>query len=391
LKKDVLIFGIGYVGLSLAVMLARKNSVHIVDVNKDKVEKVNNKISPISDKDISEVLKDEIDLTASVKIPSRSKKPDYVIIAVPTNYDPDIKNFDTSILDSVIKSVIEKFGEVYIVVKSTIPVGYIDSLQTQYKSKYIVFSPEFLREGSALYDNFYPSRIIIGDDSENAISFCEMISTATKNKQNKFIFTSSMEAESIKLFANTYLAMRVAFFNELDTFAFTKQLDARQIIDGICSDTRIGHHYNNPSFGYGGYCLPKDTMQLESNYQDIPQALISATIKSNEIRKSFISDQIIKMNVETVGVYRLSMKMNSDNSRSSSVNDIISHLISKNINVLVYEPLIENIELNDINFTIVNDIESFKDLSEIIITNRLYDELHDVEEKIFTRDIFKLN
>lgn len=392
MKKNILIFGIGYVGFSLAVMLARKNNINIIDTDIKKVDQVNKNISPIVDQDISRFLKfEKLNLSAHTKIHEDIGEVDFAIIAVPTNYDEKTDSFDTSIVESVIEYVLDKIPNAYIVVKSTIPIGFIDSMRSKYNNNNIVFSPEFLREGSALHDNLYPSRIIIGDTSNKAISFCEMMSLSSKNKHNKIIYTSTNEAESIKLFANTYLAMRVAFFNELDTFAVTKDLNTKEIIDGVCSDPRIGNDYNNPSFGYGGYCLPKDTKQLQSNFKSIPQALITATILSNDIRKSFIAEQVIKMNVKTVGIYRLAMKFGSDNSRSSSIFNIIEDLISKNIDVIVYEPNHESNKNNDMSFNITNDLESFKKLAGVILANRFYDELYDVQDKIFTRDIFNTN
>ena len=385
----IAVAGAGYVGLSNAILLAQKNEVVLKDIDPKKVELINNKRSPIIDKDIEDYLKNKpLNLKATLDSEEAYKDADFVIVATPTDYDPITNYFNTKSVEAVISEVRQINPEATIVIKSTIPVGFTDSMREKFNTDKIIFSPEFLREGKALHDNLYPSRIVVGDKSEKAKQFANLLKEGALKEDVPVLFTGSVEAEAIKLFANTYLAMRVAFFNELDTFAESQGLNAKEIIEGVCLDPRIGMHYNNPSFGYSGYCLPKDTKQLLANYQEknIPTFLIKATIESNIARKYFIAEQIVKKNPKVVGVYRLSMKAGSDNHRSAAIIDIIEYLKAKDIDVIIYEPLIE--EDSFMEFPVIKDLKEFKEKSSLIVANRFSQDLEDVKEKVYTRDIF---
>ncbi len=387
-KYKITVVGAGYVGMSISVLLSNKHSVTVVDVDEKKISMINNKESPIKDDEISEQLQAKnVSLVATKNSNNAYKNADFIIIATPTNYDENTNKFDTRSIHTVLDEIFLVNKNALIVIKSTIPIGFTDSLRKKYNTENIIFSPEFLREGYALHDNKNPSRIIIGSEkSEKSKKFLQILEEATTNKEYETFFMSPEDAEAVKLFSNTYLAMRIAFFNELDTFAIKKKLNTENIINGMCADSRIGSKYNNPSFGYGGYCLPKDTKQLLSNYEEIPQNIIEAIVKSNATRKNFISKMIIDMKIDNVGIYRLNMKHNSDNIRESAILEIIDKLIDQKINVLVYEPLIDSSFSS--KFQLIDCVDEFKDLSNIIITNRLNDDLLDVEDKIFSRDIF---
>ena len=389
MKKKITIFGLGYVGCSLAVLLSQFNKVTAIDIDIKKVNDINNKKSPIKDNLVQNFLsKKNLMLKASSSM--EFDDCDFFILAIPTNYDETLNYFDTSSLRELIKLIKNKFPNTPIIVKSTIPIGFIDEINLEYSCENIIFSPEFLREGSALDDNLNPSRIIIGSDSDEAVEFVQLLVNATSHKSIPTFYTGTREAESIKLFANTYLAMRVSFFNELDTFAHLKNLDTGSIIDGISSDLRIGNFYNNPSFGYGGYCLPKDTKQLLANSNNIPQKLLSAIVDANETRKDFIFSEVIKLKPKMVGIYLLAMKSNSDNFRSSAIHGIISRLKEKNIEICIFEPALnENYFLE--NIEVIDDLASFKDISDLIIANRYNEDLDDVKDKVFTRDVFGNN
>jgi len=389
-KNKITVVGSGYVGMSLAVLLAQRHKVTLLDLDSTRVKKINANIPTIEDSDIESFLTDKkLSLSATLDKKIAYEDSSIVIVATPTNYNPQTHCFDTSSVDSVIHDALEINHRALVVIKSTVPVGHTNSLQERYNTHRVIFSPEFLREGKALRDNLYPSRIIVGGNCKLSHKFANLLREASLNDCVKTLFMKSTEAEAVKLFANTYLAMRVSFFNELDSFAMAHNLDTKDIIAGVCKDKRIGDHYNNPSFGYGGYCLPKDTKQLLANYAQVPQNLIQAIVSSNTTRKEHIADSIIALNPTTVGVYRLTMKEGSDNFRKSAIQGVMKRIKAKGINVIVYEPILS--EDTFFNSEVIKDINKFKTTSDVILTNRMSSELKNVQNKVFTRDIFNNN
>lgn len=383
----IAVVGLGYVGLSNAVILSQNNAVVAVDLSEKRVSQVNSRISPIHDPDLQDYLTTKaLDLTATTDLSAAVSNAQYVIIATPTDYDPASNFFDTSSVDTITRAVMEINKEAIVVIKSTIPVGHVRKLRKQLGTDRIIFSPEFLREGRALYDNLHPSRIIVGEKSARASAFAELLARGAKDQRIPIVYTDLEEAESIKLFSNTYLAMRVAFFNELDSYAMERGLGSREIIEGVCLDPRIGAHYNNPSFGYGGYCLPKDSKQLLANFSKVPQRLIRAIVDANRTRKDFLAEKIMSLQPKVVGVHRLVMKAGSDNFRQSAVQGIIKRLLARGVEVIIYEPTIN--DSNFFNCRIIRDLQEFKEKADIILVNRLDGELQGAEAKIFTRDVF---
>ncbi len=393
----ITVAGVGYVGLSLAVLFAQHHEVTAITTTPKKADKLNDFISPIQDDEIERFFREvkegkrKLNLHTTVDKDAAYRSAELVVIATPTNYDDEHHFFDTSAVEDAIENVLRVNPKVLMVIKSTIPVGYTDSVRKKYGVNNIIFSPEFLRESKALYDNLHPSRIVVGayeDQQKEAEMFAELLKEGAEDKNIKTLIAHPTEAEAVKLFANTYLAVRVSYFNELDTYAQVKGLNVQQIIDGVCMDPRIGSHYNNPSFGYGGYCLPKDTKQLLANYKDVPQTMIEAVVKSNAVRKEFIADTILKRNPKTVGVYRLTMKSNSDNFRASAIQDVIKHLRANGVTIIIYEPTLED-GSEFVSNKVVNDLAKFKAQSDVIIANRYDSCFDDVKDKVYTRDIFK--
>ncbi len=383
----IAVAGTGYVGLSLATLLSQKNEVVALDVIPEKVEKINNRISPIQDEYIEKYFKEkELNLKATLDYKEAFENAEFIIISTPTNYDSEKNYFDTSSVEDIIQKVKSMNIDITMVVKSTIPVGFIKAMKERYQIDNIMFSPEFLREGKALYDNLYPSRIIVGEKSDRAEKFANLLKENCLKEDVVVKYMDSTEAEAVKLFANTYLALRVAYFNELDTYAELKGLNTKDIIDGVCLDPRIGNHYNNPSFGFGGYCLPKDSKQLKANYKDVPENIISAIVESNRTRKEHIADMISKRNPKVVGIYRLTMKSGSDNFRASAIQGVMKRIKAKGIEVVVYEPTLK--EDNFFNSKVIKDIDEFKKISDVIIVNRLDENVSDVKDKVYTRDLF---
>ena len=387
---NITIVGTGYVGLSIAVLLSQKHSIVALDVDEKKVQLINHKQSPIEDKEIEEYIKTkELNLIATIDKELAYKNPDYVVICTPTDYDTTSNYFDTSSIDAVFYDLKQYCPGVPVIIKSTIPVGFTRTVRKKYDKENIFFSPEFLREGKALFDNLHPSRIIVGSHLQEAKVFSKLLFDASLDKNTKVILMGSTEAEAVKLFSNTYLALRVAYFNELDSYAESHSLNTREIINGVSLDPRIGFHYNNPSFGYGGYCLPKDTKQLRANYKDVPNNIINAIVEANSTRKDFIADQILKKEPQVVGIYRLVMKSGSDNFRSSSIQGIMKRIKAKGVTVIVYEPvLIEDGQNEFFNSRVIADLDHFKKISSVIVANRITNELEDVGEKVYSRDLF---
>ncbi len=387
LSRKIIVVGLGYVGISNAAVLALNNEVVGIDLSEERINLVNKKKCPVLDPDLEDfLLSKPLRLSAKKHLEGSVERADFVLIATPTNYDENTNYFDTSTVESVIKQVLNLNAEVTIIIKSTVPVGFTNKMNRIHNTENIIFSPEFLREGKGLYDSLNPSRIIVGERSARAREYANLYLEVVKNKKVKVLFTKAREAEAIKLFANTYLAMRVAFFNELDSYALAGKINSKDLIKGVSLDPRIGEHYNNPSFGYGGYCLPKDTKQLLANYEHVPQNLIRAIVDANSTRKDFLADAIIKKSPKTVGIYRLAMKAGSDNFRSSSIQGIMKRLKAKGITVIVYEPNLK--EDYFFNSPVVNDFKSFKSSADIIVANRLTAKLSDVPDKVFTRDLF---
>ena len=383
----IAVAGTGYVGLSLATLLSLKNEVVALDIIKEKVDMINNRISPIKDKEIEKYFEEkELNLKATLDYKEAFIDAQYIIISTPTNYDEKTNHFDTKSVEDVIEKIKSLDLKTTVVIKSTVPVGYTEEVRKKYQMNNIIFSPEFLREGKALYDNLYPSRIIVGEQSERAEIFANLLKDASLKEDVVVKYMNSTDAEAVKLFSNTYLALRVAYFNELDTYAELKGLNTKDIIDGVCLDPRIGNHYNNPSFGYGGYCLPKDTKQLLANYQNVPQNLIEAMVKSNETRKKHIANMILERKPKVVGIYRLTMKSGSDNFRTSAIQDIIRILSKEKVGIILYEPTLKNDYFE--NIKVINDLSEFKEKSDVIVANRIEENISNVRKKVYTRDIF---